>query len=148
MFAHNAIKSGRPIHCHRRSYEPQTRKRNASGLGDRDEGAALGWLQPVPAALIQEAIDVAVILNALRALVPAHGRATAKIAEEAGRELHRDHVALIRSLDRLRGALLGLRVVIHLRARAAGAIGALRGRVGRPSWRCPTSAARRRCRRR
>jgi len=30
--------------------------------------AALGWLQPVPAALVQEAIDVAVILNALRAL--------------------------------------------------------------------------------
>jgi heavy metal translocating P-type ATPase len=65
--------------------------------------AAFGWLQPVPAALIQEAIDVAVILNALRALTPAHGRTTAKIAEEAGRELHRDHVALIRSLDRLRG---------------------------------------------
>ena len=30
--------------------------------------AAFGWLTPVAGALIQEAIDVAVILNALRAL--------------------------------------------------------------------------------
>ncbi|HRO16150.1 MAG TPA: heavy metal translocating P-type ATPase, partial [Paracoccus sp. (in: a-proteobacteria)] len=30
--------------------------------------AALGWLTPVQGALIQEVIDVAVILNALRAL--------------------------------------------------------------------------------
>src|SRR5262249_36370685 len=37
--------------------------------------AAVGWLPPVPAALAQEAIDVAVILNALRALRP--GRAFA-----------------------------------------------------------------------
>ena len=29
-----------------------------------------GWLQPVPAAIVQEVIDVAVILNALRALDP------------------------------------------------------------------------------
>src|SRR5271154_5102224 len=33
--------------------------------------AAFGWLTPVAGALTQEAIDVAVILNALRALVPA-----------------------------------------------------------------------------
>ena len=33
--------------------------------------AALGWLMPVPAAILQELIDVAVILNALRALKPA-----------------------------------------------------------------------------
>ena len=33
--------------------------------------AALGWLLPVPAAIVQELIDVAVILNALRALKPA-----------------------------------------------------------------------------
>ena len=32
--------------------------------------AALGWLMPVPAAILQELIDVAVILNALRALKP------------------------------------------------------------------------------
>ena len=43
--------------------------------------ATLGWLQPVPAAIVQEVIDVAVILNALRALSaglwprrPAHHR--------------------------------------------------------------------------
>ena len=34
--------------------------------------ATLGWLTPVPAAIVQEAIDVAVILNALRALSPPH----------------------------------------------------------------------------
>ena len=30
--------------------------------------AAFGWLSPVQGALLQEAIDVAVVLNALRAL--------------------------------------------------------------------------------
>ena len=40
--------------------------------------AAFGWLAPVAGALLQEAIDVAVILNALRALRPGHtiGRRT------------------------------------------------------------------------
>jgi cation transport ATPase len=33
--------------------------------------ASIGWLPPVPAALTQEAIDVAVIINALRAARPA-----------------------------------------------------------------------------
>ena len=37
--------------------------------------ATVGWLTPVPAAIVQEVIDVAVILNALRALVPAYGHA-------------------------------------------------------------------------
>lgn len=64
--------------------------------------AALGWLMPVPAALIQEAIDVAVILNALRALAPVHGRAKGRITAENGRELHREHLALLGGLDRLR----------------------------------------------
>jgi cation transport ATPase len=32
--------------------------------------AGLGWLPPVAGALVQEAIDVAVILNALRASFP------------------------------------------------------------------------------
>ena len=36
--------------------------------------AAIGWLVPVPAAIAQEVIDVTVILNALRALRPAHRR--------------------------------------------------------------------------
>ncbi|WP_118136624.1 heavy metal translocating P-type ATPase [Oceanicella sp. SM1341] len=39
--------------------------------------AALGHLTPVQGALLQEAIDLAVILNALRALRPATGRAPA-----------------------------------------------------------------------
>jgi heavy metal translocating P-type ATPase len=64
--------------------------------------ATVGWLAPVPAAILQEAIDVAVILNALRALVPAYGRAGRHITAEDGRELHRDHLALTGSLDRLR----------------------------------------------
>ena len=35
--------------------------------------AAFGWLTPVAGALLQEAIDVGVIVNALRALTPAAG---------------------------------------------------------------------------
>ena len=64
--------------------------------------ATTGWLAPVPAAIMQEAIDVAVILNALRALVPAHAARAPRIAAADGRELHRDHLALICHLDRLR----------------------------------------------
>ena len=64
--------------------------------------AAAGLLAPVPAAIVQEAIDVAVILNALRALQPARGRAQRTIPATMGREMHRDHVALVASLDRLR----------------------------------------------
>ena len=64
--------------------------------------ATLGWLMPVPAAIVQEVIDVAVILNALRALTPAYGHAGRSMTAAAGRELHHDHVALIGNLDRLR----------------------------------------------
>jgi heavy metal translocating P-type ATPase len=64
--------------------------------------ATFGWLTPVPAALVQEVIDVAVILNALRALSPAYGHTRRRMTAAAGRELHRDHVALIGKLDRLR----------------------------------------------
>jgi heavy metal translocating P-type ATPase len=64
--------------------------------------ATFGWLMPVPAAIVQEVIDVAVILNALRALTPAHGHAGRQMTAAAGRELHRDHLALIGNLDRLR----------------------------------------------
>ena len=64
--------------------------------------AAVGWLMPVPAAIFQELIDVAVILNALRALKPAGVRSTRSMTAAAGRELHHDHLALLRSLDRLR----------------------------------------------
>ncbi|SIO44514.1 ATPase, P-type (transporting), HAD superfamily, subfamily IC/heavy metal translocating P-type ATPase [Bradyrhizobium erythrophlei] len=64
--------------------------------------ATFGWLTPVPAAIVQEVIDVAVILNALRALSPAYGHTGRHMTAAAGRELHRDHVALIGNLDRLR----------------------------------------------
>ena len=65
-------------------------------------GAMLGWLLPVPAAVVQEVIDVAVILNALRALQPAYRHLRRSIPAATGRDLHRKHLVLIRSLDRLR----------------------------------------------
>ncbi len=64
--------------------------------------AVFGWLMPVPAAIIQEVIDVAVILNALRALTPGHGHGGRRMTAEDGRHLHHDHLALIGNLDRLR----------------------------------------------
>ncbi|MBR0857033.1 heavy metal translocating P-type ATPase [Bradyrhizobium liaoningense] len=64
--------------------------------------ATVGWLDPVPAAIVQEVIDVAVILNALRALTSAHGNASRRISAEQGLALHHDHQALLRDLDRLR----------------------------------------------
>jgi hypothetical protein len=64
--------------------------------------ATIGWLMPVPAAIVQEVIDVAVILNALRALTPAYGRGGRRITAERGRALHHDHQALLKALDRLR----------------------------------------------
>ncbi len=64
--------------------------------------AALGWLTPVAGALTQEAIDVAVILNALRALVPARTPGHQAMQPSAARALHDDHEALTGALDRLR----------------------------------------------
>lgn len=64
--------------------------------------AAAGWLSPVPAAIVQEVIDVAVILNALRALVPSLVSRGPHITAEQGRTLHHDHQALFKDLDRLR----------------------------------------------
>jgi len=64
--------------------------------------AMVGWLAPVPAAIFQEVIDVVVILNALRALNPAGGRVRRTIPAAVGREMHHNHVALVRGLDRLR----------------------------------------------
>src|ERR1700676_4295130 len=69
--------------------------------------AMFGWLTPVPAAIVQEVIDVAVILNALRGLNPAHGHAGRSLTAAAGRELHRNHVSLICNLDRLRSIVDG-----------------------------------------
>ena len=64
--------------------------------------AATGWLVPVAAAIVQEVIDVAVILNALRALRPAASRLRHMIPAATGHVLHRDHVKLGHNLDRLR----------------------------------------------
>lgn len=64
--------------------------------------ATVGWLDPVPAAIVQEVIDVAVILNALRALAPSLARSGPRITAEQGRTLHYDHQALFKDLDRLR----------------------------------------------
>jgi heavy metal translocating P-type ATPase len=64
--------------------------------------ATVGSLAPVPAAIVQEIIDVAVIANALRALRPAHGRTRRRLPETIGRDLQRQHLFLLRSLDRLR----------------------------------------------
>ena len=64
--------------------------------------AALGWLTPVAGALTQEAIDVAVILNALRALSPGRARRRASMPVAAAQDLRQDHERLETSLDRLR----------------------------------------------
>ncbi|MEE1784935.1 heavy metal translocating P-type ATPase [Streptomyces sp. SP17BM10] len=68
--------------------------------------AAFGYLPPAVGALLQEAIDVAVILNALRALTP--GRAARKHLEPATEELLQrfstEHEDLREALDVLRDA--------------------------------------------
>ena len=64
--------------------------------------AAFGWLTPVAGALTQEAIDVAVILNALRALTPAWSFSQTTMQPAAARALHEGHHDLSASLDRLR----------------------------------------------
>jgi hypothetical protein len=64
--------------------------------------AAFGWLTPVASALTQEAIDVAVILNALRALTGGRAFGRAVMTATAARALHQDHKDLEASLDRLR----------------------------------------------
>ena len=64
--------------------------------------AAFGWLTPVAGALTQEAIDVAVILNALRALSPGGARRRASMPVAAAQDLREDHERLEASLDRLR----------------------------------------------
>lgn len=68
--------------------------------------ALLGWLRPAPGALLQEAIDTAVILNALRALLPARGN---RVALEPDTEtlIHRfatEHEDLRDTLDAIREA--------------------------------------------
>ena len=64
--------------------------------------AAVGWLTPVAGALTQEAIDVAVILNALRALRPGRKFGRQAMPAATARALREDHQRLESGLDRLR----------------------------------------------
>src|SRR5574337_1722862 len=66
--------------------------------------AAAGYLPPVAGALTQEVIDIAIILNALRALSPGRKPRRRMMSEEAGQRLREDHA-------RLEGALLRLREI-------------------------------------
>ena len=64
--------------------------------------AAFGYVTPVAGALIQEAIDVAVILNALRALSPIRAFDVPPMSEAAASVLREEHERLEKSLERLR----------------------------------------------
>jgi len=64
--------------------------------------AAFGWLSPVAGALTQEVIDVAVILNALRALTPGWTWRRTTMQPSVATALRHDHEALGLTLDRLR----------------------------------------------
>jgi hypothetical protein len=65
--------------------------------------AALGHLPPTWGALLQEAIDVVVIVNALRALQPAGAPARLTAESDAlARRFQAEHLALRGELDRIR----------------------------------------------
>ncbi|MCA3405823.1 MAG: heavy metal translocating P-type ATPase, partial [Roseomonas sp.] len=66
--------------------------------------AAFGWLSPLAGALLQEAIDVAAILYALRALLPGDG-AVVRLSGEAGLSARvAEHAGLRDLAEALRGA--------------------------------------------
>jgi hemerythrin-like domain-containing protein len=64
--------------------------------------AAVGYLPPIAGALTQELIDVAVILNALRALSPGHKSGRQKMPEGTSVSLRQDHERVEAALDHLR----------------------------------------------
>jgi heavy metal translocating P-type ATPase len=64
--------------------------------------AATGWLPPIAGALTQEAIDVAVILNALRALTPGYSFGREAMPAATATTLRQDHERIEPALDRLR----------------------------------------------
>ncbi len=64
--------------------------------------AALGLLPPIAGALTQEAIDVAVILNALRALTPGRAMGHRKMPATAASALRSGHEKMESMLNRLR----------------------------------------------
>jgi heavy metal translocating P-type ATPase len=70
--------------------------------------AAVGLLPPIAGALTQEVIDVAVILNALRALTSGHKLGHRKMPAEAAVTLRQDHERMEMALDRLREIADGL----------------------------------------
>jgi heavy metal translocating P-type ATPase len=70
--------------------------------------AAIGLLPPIAGALTQEVIDVAVILNALRALTSGHKLGHRKMPAAAAMTLRQDHERMETILDRLREIADGL----------------------------------------
>ena len=64
--------------------------------------AAFGWLSPVAGALTQEAIDVTVILNALRALAPGRAFRRTPMPSATATALRQEHEQIDAALDRLR----------------------------------------------
>jgi heavy metal translocating P-type ATPase len=70
--------------------------------------AALGFLPPVAGAILQELIDVAVILNALRALGGDVRQTSVPGWAETGPALHAAHTGLHGDIERLRQAADGL----------------------------------------
>jgi soluble P-type ATPase len=100
-----------------------------SGLGMI--AAALGFLPPVAGAVLQEAIDVAVILNALRAVGDGTGRRGAALPAGEVRALQAEHATLAPVLDRLRGLAdaLGTGDGPQLRAELLAVDALLTGRV-------------------
>jgi hypothetical protein len=64
--------------------------------------AAAGWLPPIAGALTQEAIDVAVIINALRALTPGRRLGRPSMPAATGTALRQDHEHIETRLNRLR----------------------------------------------
>ena len=92
----------------------------AAGMGLSLAGmaaAALGHLPPVAGAFLQEAIDVAVILNALRAL---GGRLPAprRDSEELQRRFRADHQSFLPEVERLRAVADRLDTLAPAAARA------------------------------
>ena len=81
--------------------------------------AAFGWLTPIAGALTQEAIDVAVILNALRALGSGRDWRRRRLPASDAKALREDHLKLETSLDRLRDIVDGARRGLAFRGRLA-----------------------------
>jgi heavy metal translocating P-type ATPase len=65
-------------------------------------GAAFGLLSPVVGALLQEAIDTATILNALRALRGRRGAVTPRLPAAVAAGLRREHRRLLPDVDEFR----------------------------------------------